>query len=209
MTVLELQTRRAPFAPSTWNAEARTVEAVISTGADVQRRDTRGPYIERLDLSGIDPASLVGLPVQIEHNTSTRFTVGVIASARREAGNLVSIIRFSAADDVRDTVLKVSEGCIRGVSIGYGETNIRETTEAGRRIRTVAPAIREVSVVAIPADPDSKVRNQPMTTQTTTLIRPCIPPPLLSWPVRGKCADPFDRRDRRPVANLVRCTDRR
>lgn len=168
MTVLELQTRRAPFAPSTWNAEARTVEAVISTGADVQRRDTRGPYIERLDLSGIDPASLVGLPVQIEHNTSTKFTVGVIASARREAGNLVSIIRFSAADDVRDTVLKVSEGCIRGVSIGYGETNIRETTEAGRRIRTVAPAIREVSVVAIPADPDSKVRNLPMTTQTTT-----------------------------------------
>lgn len=152
MTVLNLETRSAPFAPSTWNAEARTVEAVISTGADVQRIDVRGPYIERLDLSGVDPASLVGLPVQVNHETTTKATVGVIAAARREGAALVATIRFSAADDARDAVTKVAEGVLRGVSIGYAPQNIRETTEAGRRIRTAAPAIREVSLTPIPAD---------------------------------------------------------
>lgn len=167
MTVLNLETRSAPFAPSTWNAEARTVEAVISTGADVQRIDVRGPYIERLDLSGVDPASLVGLPVQVNHETTTKATVGVIAAARREGAALVATIRFSAADDARDAVTKVAEGVLRGVSIGYAPQNIRETTEAGRRIRTAAPAIREVSLTPIPADAASLIRSNPdMTTQT-------------------------------------------
>ena len=57
-------TRSATFAPSTFNAEALTVEAVASTFADVRRRDARGPFIERLDpatldLSGLDDAPLL------------------------------------------------------------------------------------------------------------------------------------------------------
>lgn len=176
MTVLHLETRSAPFAPSTWNAEARTVEAVISTGADVQRIDVRGPYIERLDLSGVDPASLVGLPVQVNHETTTKATVGVIASARREGAALVATIRFSAADDACDAVTKVAEGVLRGVSIGYAPTNIRETTEAGRRIRTAAPAIREVSLTPIPADAASLIRSNPEMTTHTAAAEMVAPP---------------------------------
>lgn len=159
MPTLELEIRRAPFAPATWNAEARTVEAVISTGADVQRRDSRGPFTERLDLSQIDSASLVGLPVLTDHRQGVVSTVGVIAEARREAGNLVATIRFSAAADAADAVTKVAEGVLRGLSIGYAAMSTRETTEGGRRIRTVAPAIREVSLVPIPADPASLIRS--------------------------------------------------
>ena len=176
MTVLNLEIRSAPFAPSTWNAEARTVEAVISTGADVQRRDARGPYTERLDLSGVDPASLVGLPVQVNHETTTKATVGVIAAARREGAALVATIRFSAADDARDAVIKVAEGVLRGVSIGYAPQNIRETTEAGRRIRTAAPAIREVSLTPIPADAASLIRSNPEMTTHTAAAETVAPP---------------------------------
>lgn len=161
MPTLQLETRRAPFAPATWNAEARTVEAVISTGADVQRRDSRGPFTERLDLSQIDPASLVGLPVLTDHRQGVVSTVGVIAEARREAGNLVASIRFSAAADAADAVTKVAEGVLRGLSIGYAATSMRETIESGRRIKTVTPSIREVSLVPIPADPASLIRSHP------------------------------------------------
>ena len=35
--------RRASFTPDTFNADAMTVEAVISTFAPVNRRDARGP----------------------------------------------------------------------------------------------------------------------------------------------------------------------
>lgn len=185
MTVLYLLSRSASFAPSTWNAEARTVEAVISTGADVQRVDARGPYVERLDLSGVDVAALVGLPVQVNHDKNVKSTVGVIAAARHEGSTLVATIRFSAADDARDAVTKVAEGVLRGVSIGYGEKSIRETTEAGRRIRTAAPAIREVSLVSIPADPASQIRSNPdMTTQTTAAETVATPPP--SNPARAE-----------------------
>ena len=185
MTVLYLLSRSASFAPSTWNAEARTVEAVISTGADVQRVDARGPYVERLDLSGVDVAALVGLPVQVNHDKNVKSTVGVIAAARHEGSTLVATIRFSAADDARDAVTKVAEGVLRGVSIGYGEKSIRETTEAGRRIRTAAPAIREVSLVSIPADPASQIRSNPdMTTQTTAAEMVATPQP--SNPARSE-----------------------
>ena len=40
---------RAALSPSTFNKDARTIEAVISTGADVNR----GAYIERLSLDGV------------------------------------------------------------------------------------------------------------------------------------------------------------
>lgn len=184
MPTLELEVRRASFAPSTWNAEARTVEAVISTGADVDRRDAKGPYIERLDLSGIDPASLIGLPILRDHAQSVGSTVGVIAGARREGGDLVALIRFSSAADAQDTVTKVSEGVLRGVSIGYGLTNVRETTEAGRRVRTITPKIREASLTPIPADAASLIRSNPdMTTQAQTTAVPVTPAAVIAQPV--------------------------
>lgn len=180
MPTLQLEVRRAPFAPSTWNADARTVEAVISTGADVERRDARGPFVERLDLANVDPAALVGLPVLTDHRQGVTATVGVVAEARREAGNLVAVIRFSAAADATDAVTKVAEGVLRGVSIGYGVAAVRETAEAGRRIRTVAPTIKEVSLVPIPADPASLIRSENPMPPEVEILDPVVetPPPV-------------------------------
>ena len=187
MPTLELELRRAPFAPSTWNNDARTVEAVISTGADVLRRDAKGPFIERLDLSGIDPGTLSGLPVLRDHSQDVGSTVGVIVSARREGGDLVALIRFSAAADAQDTVTKVAEGVLRGVSIGYGVTQVRETTEAGRRVRTITPVIREASLTPIPADAASLIRSNPdMPTQVTAEPAVAVAPvPVIATETRA------------------------
>ncbi|MBX3476676.1 MAG: Mu-like prophage major head subunit gpT family protein [Brevundimonas sp.] len=163
-TALELETRQAPFSPASWNAEARTIEALISTGADVQRRDAKGPFIERLDLAAIDPASLAGIPVLDGHRqTGSEHVVGVVESARREGASLVAIIRLSGADDVRSTVLKVQEGVLRGVSVGYVVTRWTESKNPQSKIplRTAVEwTIREVSLVGIPADPEARIRSE-------------------------------------------------
>ncbi|WKW52024.1 prohead protease/major capsid protein fusion protein [Rhodomicrobium lacus] len=159
----EVFERRAPVTPSTWDAETRTIEAVISTGAPVKRSDSRGPYIERLNLAGVDPAKLVGLPVLDNHrSTGSEHVVGVIREARRESAGLVAVIQLSAADDAASVRTKVAEGVLRGVSIGYGAASVRETTENGQRVRTIVPSIREASFVATPADAGATVRGRTM-----------------------------------------------
>jgi HK97 family phage prohead protease/HK97 family phage major capsid protein len=166
LATLELETRRATFAPESYNSETRTIEAVISTGADVERRDARGAFIERLDTGAIDLASLEGVVVLDGHRqTGSENVVGTVISARRDGVAIVATIRLSAAEDVRSTVTKVEEGILRGVSVGYAVSRWSETTDpiSKSRIRTAtAWTIREVSLVGIPADPQSKIRSDVM-----------------------------------------------
>lgn len=175
----ELVRRSAALTPTTWNAETRTVDAVISTGADVERRDSRGTYIERLDISGIDPAALVGIPVQDAHNTSeTRHTVGVVVAARHEGSALVATLKFSQAADVESVVRKIEERILRAVSIGYAPSVAPTESKdaAGRRVVTIKPNIFEVSVTAIGADRLAIIRSeeQPMSLQTATPETPTM-----------------------------------
>lgn len=67
---------------------------------------------------------MVGLPVLDNHrSTGSEHVVGVIAEARREPAGLVATIRLSQADDASSVRIKVAEGVLRGVSIGYGEVS--------------------------------------------------------------------------------------
>jgi len=151
--------------PSSYNAESRTFEATISTGAPVDRRDARGKFVELLDLSGVDPATLAGLPVLDGHRQNgSENVVGSILNARREAHGIVATIQLSAADDVRNALTKIAEGSLRGVSIGYSAISRSEGVDptSGRRTVTIKPKIHEVSVVPIPADPKATIRSEAM-----------------------------------------------
>lgn len=163
---------RAALSPETFNADAGTVEAVASAFAPVGRRDARGPYLERLDPEGLDTSALIGLPVLDGHRQGgARDVVGSIIAARMEGGKLVVTIRRTSATDADPVWARVADGTLRGVSIGYGVQSWRETTEGGQRVKTGRPVIREVSIVAIPADPLSIIRQEentmPKDTQTT------------------------------------------
>ncbi len=153
--------RSLTIEPSSFDADARTFEAVISTGADVARRDSRGAFVERLDLSAVNLESLAGLPVLDGHRQGgSEHAVGTILSARRDADSIVATIRLSAADDVRNIATKVGEGVLRGVSIGYSAEHRSEGVAQGRRVVTVRPKIHEISIVAIPADPLAIIRKE-------------------------------------------------
>lgn len=165
----DIQTRaRGAVTPSSYNAETRTVEALISTGAPVSRRDARGPFLEQLDLSGVDPAALAGLPVLDGHRQNgSENVVGSILSARREPEGIIATIQLSAADDVRNAVTKIAEGSLRGVSIGYSASARSEgVNPSGQRTVTIKPKILEVSIVPIPADSAATIRSDTMPLDT-------------------------------------------
>lgn len=177
-------TRRAVFAPDTFNADAGTVEAVISTFAPVQRKG----FMERLDPAGLDTSRLIGAPVLDGHRQgSARDVIGTITGHRMEDGKLVATIRLSGAADAVPVVERIREGTIKGVSIGY---RVRKWTDSNdpvtrARVRTAAAwEINEVSAVPIPADPGSQFRGEnmeneddlqtvenPTTTETRAAIR--------------------------------------
>ncbi|KFE34896.1 prohead protease/major capsid protein fusion protein [Thioclava atlantica] len=155
-------TRRAVFAPDTFNADAGTVEAVISTFAPVQRKG----FMERLDPAGLDTSRLIGAPVLDGHRQgSARDVIGTITGHRMEDGKLVATIRLSGAADAAPIVERIREGTIKGVSIGYRVTRWAESADPNSRarVRTAAAwSISEVSAVPIPADPGSQFRGESM-----------------------------------------------
>lgn len=165
-------TRRMPVAvgPSSYDEASRTVEAIISTGMAVNRRDKFGDYVERLDLAAINPDDLIGVPVQLDHDRSVRSTVGVVIAAGREASSITATIQLSSASDVAPIRERVADGTLNAVSIGYAVLKWTESKEDGQRVRTAKTwSIIEVSIVSIPADRGAKLRSHFMENPITEM----------------------------------------
>jgi HK97 family phage prohead protease len=166
--------RKASVSPSSFNATDRTFEAVISTGAPVARRDSKGPYTERLDLSAIKPESLIGVAVLVEHRSGDfEAHVGTVISGRFEGDQLIAAIKITTDPSADSVVRKIEEGILNSLSIGYGVSSWKETIDGGQRVRTAVEwKIHEVSLVGIPADTKSKIRKaENMIQATRTEIR--------------------------------------
>lgn len=142
--------------PSTLDREARSIEAIVSTGAGVRRAG----FEERLDLRGADLSRLVGGPVLDAHRSgSTRDQLGVVEAAEMRPEGLWVRLRFRSSDAAAAVLADIGDGTLRGLSVGYGVAEWRESREDGRRVRTAVrwtPA--EVSLVPVPADPGAHFR---------------------------------------------------
>ena len=164
--------RAAVFTPSSFDSDAMTVEAVISTFSDVVRRDQRGAYLERLSTDGLDLSRLNGCPVLDGHRQgSARDVIGTVTGHRFEGDKLVATIRLSSATDAAPIITRIKEGTLRGVSLGYRVTTWVESTDlqTKSRIRTAtAWSIFEVSAVPIPADSGAKFRGKQMDPEDQT-----------------------------------------
>ena len=149
-------TRAAIVAPASFNAEALTIEATLTTFADVPRRDATGPYLERLDPAGLDTSALIGAPLLDGHRqASGRDVIGAIESFQIEGGAIVATIKLSRAADAAPLVARITEGILKGVSIGYKVTRWAESLDPITRQRVRRAAlwqISECSAVPIAAD---------------------------------------------------------
>jgi hypothetical protein len=125
--------RAANMRPATFNAEARTIEAIVSTGAPVARPG----YTEVLELRGVDLARLVGAPVLDGHRRdTTRDQLGVIEAARMTPEGLLVVIRFRESTPAQAVMTDVANGTLRGLSIGYTIEQTREAKDGTKRVRT-------------------------------------------------------------------------
>jgi phage head maturation protease len=162
----ELFTRTATLQPATFDAERRTVEVVFATTAPVRRFDLEGPYQERLDLSpaAVDLSQLIGGPVLNSHDRmDVNSILGVVESAQVDGERGTAVLRFSerAAAILND----IRDGIIRSISVGYVVNQRRVEKDPSTGIRTIvatAWAGKEISLVAIGADPAAKVRGEMM-----------------------------------------------
>lgn len=160
----ETYIRRATLPENSWDEATHTVRAVISTGAPVMRRDSRGPYTEVLDLSAINPEDLIDAPLLNNHRQAgATDTIGLIKSASRTAQGIEAVLRLSAADDVAPIRQRIADGTLRSLSIGYSVQQWADSVTDGQRQRTAtAWRINEVSFVNLPADAGAKIRSQDM-----------------------------------------------
>lgn len=169
--------RSASFDPDT-----NTIEVVFTTGAAVRRIDpldgtefdevlSLAPGAVRLDRLN------AGAPFCDSHATDRLAAVlgsVVPGSARIEGARGSCRIQLSRAPGVADTVLKIREGVIRNVSVGYW-THRAELTERPDDVlllRVTDWEPLEISAVPVPADAGSQIRAARRTLITSTKARP-------------------------------------
>lgn len=169
---------RSGFSPASIDEKNRTVEVIASTGAGVDRCDMTGPFLEVLTVSetAVDLSRLDGMPVLDSHRQeSLGDQLGTVVAARFEASKLIVKIKFSARHEALWQDVKA--GIIRNVSVGYLPKKWRDGKDpnTGARIRTVTHwELREVSLVAVGADPAAQTRGTAMSTETTTPEAPPV-----------------------------------
>ncbi len=156
--------RSLSITPDSYDADAHTVEAVLSTGAAV----TRYFFAEELEISdaAIDLSRVTGgvAPLLDTHN---QFEVGAqlgrIISARVENGELIGTVQFDQTDAGQLVEARVARGELRAISIGYQVNTWQITSTPGssdtETWRAMNWQLLEASLVPVPADPNAVVRS--------------------------------------------------
>jgi phage head maturation protease len=161
--------RSASLQPTTWNADARTVDVIWTTGARIHRTAREGwggTYDEELDLA---PGAVrldrlnSGAPFLAAHEGyRLQSVIGVVeaGSARIEDGKGIATIRLSDQPEDAPIVNKIASGIIQNVSVGFmvhREERIKQEDGIELR-RAVDWEPYEISAVPMGADPDAHFR---------------------------------------------------
>jgi HK97 family phage prohead protease len=152
----------ARFAPTSYDAQSRTIEAVASSGARVRRwgvYEELSITPEAIDLGRVT-AGQVRLLDSHDQGSIDRIR-GVIPRAWIDAGRLMVEIRFADTDDGRRAEAMVLSGDVTGISVGYRVltwtlSQVDDDVEVWRADRW---ELLEVSLVAVPADPAALIRS--------------------------------------------------
>lgn len=160
-------TREVSVVPGSVNEEAREIDVVWTTGAEVRRFDwwTGEVWLERLsmDPKHVDLRRLnSGAPVLWDHDPRKQIGCVVRGSARIEGGRGLARLRFSKRDEVTPLWQDISGGIREKFSVGYDvlkyEEEYRDGALYSRRAVDWEPA--ELSTVAMPADIGAEVMRQ-------------------------------------------------
>ncbi len=167
---------RAAASLSSFNPEARTVEAVLASESPVRRRDWEtGGYVDEVLVcspDAIDTSRMGSLALLDGHrNSSLEHRLGTVVpgSLRFERGAAIVTIQLSRNAKAEQVFQDLADGHTLAVSAGYRILTAETTTpKAGETatLRATRWEPLELSIVQIPADATATTRNleTPMTT---------------------------------------------
>ncbi|WP_288413102.1 prohead protease/major capsid protein fusion protein [uncultured Sphingomonas sp.] len=171
--------RALALQPASWNAEARTVDVVWTTGSRGVRFDfdTLGLVDEEL-ATGAGNVRLerlnAGAPVlnaHQRHDLSAQIGTIVPGSARMQGGQGIATLKLSDRPEVASIVADIAAGIIRNLSVGYTvhvfEADMKATPRPLYRAIDWEPT--EISFVPVPFDAGAQVRDMP-----TNFTAPCL-----------------------------------
>jgi phage head maturation protease len=129
---------------------SRSVSVVLATDFPVQRDG----FLEVLAIPKVD-LSRGDLPLIESHNPG-ELPIGAIRDIRVDGNKLCGVAVFGYSARATEVLADVQAGIINGISIGYQKIGDGEPTVInGQPARVFAFTPYEVSVVAIPADPQA------------------------------------------------------
>lgn len=169
-------TRAAPLRASTWNPDNWTVQAVLSTGAPVARADSRGAYVEVLDLNQPWPSSIPLLDSHSRGSVDDR--LGEVIDIKTVGAEVVGTVKLSRHNErAKRVAAELTDGATYAVSIGYSVLKWAETKPAGKRTLTAATfQLLEASLTTVPADHGAGLRStESLTTPAITTNEPAVP----------------------------------
>lgn len=176
---LPAQVRSGSVRADSINVDARTVDIVWSTGAEVLRQDWRTGKRYKESLS-LDPSHVRmdrlngGAPVLDTHDTwSLGAVIGVVETASVDGKEGRATVRFARTPEVDPIWSKVEQGIVRNVSVGYRvhtyEKTEREDGPDEWRATDWEPM--ELSFVPVGVDAGAGVRSERPDTYPCTIIR--------------------------------------
>jgi hypothetical protein len=155
--MIHFATRNAPAADinlrvASLATAGSSIEAVLSTGADVQRSG----FVERLGTWATLPSRI---PLLDSHRRdSVDSIIGYCDNIRSENGTIRATIHVS--DSRPDVLQKIRDGSIASTSIGFSAATWRDQTENGQRIRVAdSITLHEASLVCLGADTGARLRS--------------------------------------------------
>jgi Caudovirus prohead serine protease len=168
-----LERRFVGTSPSSYNADTRTVDCVISAGAAVKR--FYGVEVLRIDEQSVDLDRVrrgVAPLLDSHQSGGIASSLGRISDAWIQGGRLMGRLSFNATEAGRGAEGMVARGEISGVSAGY---QVREWEISDEDGRVVDPdrasyeddltftatrwSLLECSLVSVPADSLASVRS--------------------------------------------------
>lgn len=143
--------------PDSYDAEARTVEAVVATADFVLGR---GGVFEKIDPAGM---KLHTVSVRRDHKSGVDDIIGIATNFRWEGDKLLATLKFASDPDAERIASRIREGVLKDVSIGFKVFEWRDGNHpSGRRSRiAVRSEVIEISIVSDPADPNTGIRSMP------------------------------------------------
>ncbi len=169
-------TRAVSIEPTTFDADARSVEAVVSTESMVldYYPGTYRYAFGILLVAGFQVPKRV--PLLDTHDRSTvRKALGSVRSFRKEAGKVSGTMHFSSKPEVAGTITDVQEGHVTNVSVGVSVLRAVEITAGqtatvqGKQYKAPKDysllvvtrwTVREVSLCTVGRDEGAQVRSE-------------------------------------------------